>query len=475
MNQHIVGLYKRWKGHDPQSIEALPLSGSSRNYFRIRDNEASYIAAYNADIEENNAFFYLSKHFAAKGLNVPIIYFIHPNKQYYILQDLGNDLLFDKVISLHRKKDFIGLKAIYKKVINQLIDFQIKGDEGVDYSNCFPVAAFDRQSMLWDLNYFKYYFLKRSGAQFNEFRLEKDFDKLTTFLLAEKNCYFMFRDFQARNILLHCDQIYFIDYQGGRKGALQYDLVSLLYQAKAQIPGQLREELLEYYISKVKLHIKIDEGAFIRNYYWFALIRTLQVLGAYGFRGFIEKKTHFLQSLPYAIQNFAFLLERLPVKTELPEIHHCIRQFQEMEWPEKKDYNSQVLNVEINSFSFRNEIPYDQSGNGGGFVFDCRVVPNPGRLDEYKKLSGLDQPVIDFLNHKAEVQQFKESMLQLASQSIDNYLSRSFNHLQFNFGCTGGQHRSVYFAEQLHRFLREHYGEKIHVILNHTRKKYWPK
>ena len=475
MNQQIAGLYKSWKGKDPKSIDALPLSGSARNYFRIKDNEASYIAAYNTDVEENKAFIYLSKHFAAKGLNVPVIYFIHPNDQYYIQQDLGNDLLFDEVISLRKKNDFVGLKAIYKRVMNQLVDFQIKGDEGVDYSNCFPVAAFDRQSMLWDLNYFKYYFLKRSGAQFNEFRLEKDFDKLTTFLLAEKNCYFMFRDFQARNILLHHDQIYFIDYQGGRKGALQYDLVSLLYQAKAQIPEQLREELLEYYISKVKLHIKIDERAFIRNYYWFALIRTLQVLGAYGFRGFIEKKTHFLQSVSYAIQNFAMLLERLPLESDLPEIYHCIRQFQEMEWPEKKDYNSHVLNIEINSFSFRKEIPYDQSGNGGGFVFDCRVVPNPGRLEEYKKFSGLDQPVIDFLNSKAEVQQFKESMLQLASQSVDNYLSRSFSHLQFNFGCTGGQHRSVYFAEQLHRFLRERYGENIHVILDHTRKKYWPK
>ena len=332
---------------------------------------------------------------------------------------------------------------------------------------CYPREAFDKQSMMWDLNYFKYYFLKLAKIPFDEQRLEDDFQAFSDYLLAVDNNAFLYRDFQSRNVMLKDGKVYFIDYQGGRKGALQYDLASLLYDAKANIPEAEREELLEFYLDELNQYKHVDRSKFKSLFDGYVLIRIMQAMGAYGFRGFYEKKEHFLKSIPFALKNMETLLAKNnTVLTEFPELYKVLKSVTESTFLKSISPANDRLTVRISSFSYKKGIPHDPSGNGGGFVFDCRAIHNPGRYPEYKHLTGKDQQVIEFLEQKSTIASFMNAVTTLVSQSVEVYLSRGFTHLSVNFGCTGGQHRSVYAAEKLAQYLRNNYP--VTVVLQHV-------
>jgi hypothetical protein len=346
------------------------------------------------------------------------------------------------------------------------LEFQIKAGKNFDYTNAYQNKAFDKKSMLADLNYFKYYFLKLAKIPFDEHALEHDFEIFSDFLLTAPSDYFMFRDFQSRNIMLHDEKIYFIDYQGGRKGALQYDLASLLYQAKAEIPNAVREQLLDFYISELRKYQEVEKKLFKKQFYGFVFIRVLQTLGAYGFRGFYEKKDHFLKSIPFAIDTIEYLLKHFDFITETPVLKDVLTQITRNKKFRHQTMQSSNLIVNINSFSFKKGgYPEDLSGNGGGFVFDCRGLPNPGRYEDYKTLNGKDEAVKTYLEQYDEVADFIDNSYRLVVPSIQNYIFRNFEHLQINFGCTGGQHRSVYCAEKLFQKISQEFD--IQIIVNH--------
>jgi len=454
-------LFHTWSGQYAETITLLPASGSNRKYYRITAGTVLAIGAYNPDNKENIAFTAFTNHFRKLNLPVPELYADNREENIYLIQDLGDTTLFSLLPTL--KKNPQTLQDIYKKVIEALIGFQIKGACGFDFSLCYPRHAFDRQSMMWDLNYFKYYYLKPSGIPFDEQLLEEDFCKLCNYLLTIPGEFFLYRDFQSRNIMVQNDKLFFIDYQGGRKGALPYDLASLLYDAKADLSDGLRKELLAFYIEHLTKHLAISENKFEQRFYAFVLIRIMQAMGSYGFRGFFERKTLFLQSVPYAKRNLQQLLSDDKFPLFLPYLRQIIEKISSDVHIEKA--GSKSLKVHINSFSYKKGIPADATGNGGGFVFDCRALPNPGRYDEYKALTGNDQPVINFLEKLPEVTDFLQNVFTIVDQSIDAYMHRRFENLMVNFGCTGGQHRSVYCAKQLEIHLLQKYA--ITVILHH--------
>lgn len=449
-------------------IKRLPASGSSRSYYRVFTKEKSYIATYSTNVEENTAFLIFSKHFKSKGLPVPEIFAVNDDKTCYIQSDFGDASLFDYVNKCLQNKSYDETTIeLYKKAISDLVDFQIKGNDGLDYSVAYPTPIFNKESIMDDLNYFKYYFLKlNEEIIFNETRLNRDFQKLADYAMQSPSDFFMYRDFQSRNIMIKDDTPFFIDYQGGRKGPLQYDIVSILYQVKAQIPDYLRKELLLFYKEKLSNYLNVDDIHFDRYYKTFVLIRLLQVLGAYGFRGLIQKKTHFLESIPFALKELIALKDNLNLSLELKELSSVLNQM-DILLNKYKVIEKDKLTVTINSFSFKNGgVPQDLSGNGGGFVFDCRALPNPGRYEEYKKLTGEDIEVQEFLNKRQEVHTFFELTNSIIIQSVDNYLQRDFKNLSVSFGCTGGQHRSVFFAQKTAEALHQKYPQ-IRIILNH--------
>lgn len=463
-------LFKQWAGADPESVIALPQSGSDRQYFRLSLRETSAIGAWNPVKEENTAFVYFTEHFAKHGLHVPEIYGIDPENDIYLLEDLGTVSLF----SLMENKIYNDVfpdevEALYKESLKELVRFQVIAGKSLDYSYCYPYSTFDARSMKWDLNYFKYYFLKLH-VPFHEGRLEDDFDTLTSYLGQADAGYFMYRDFQSRNIMINEEKPFFIDYQGGRKGPLQYDVASLLFQVKADLPFRKREELLDFYITELIQHIHVNREIFRQQYYGFVLIRLLQVLGAYGFRGLIEKKPHFLSSIPFALKNLRWWLQTVILPVELPELMGALTKLAELKKYDNTGPVQGKLMVKIRSFSYKEGIPDDQGGNGGGFVFDCRALPNPGREERYRAFNGKDQVVIDYLKDESAVIGFIGETEKLVSRSIENYLSRGFSKLSVNYGCTGGQHRSVYCAETLGARLSEKYkGVEIeveHLMLN---------
>lgn len=353
----------------------------------------------------------------------------------------------------------------YRKTVAALPRFQVEAGRDLNYKVCYPRGSFDRQSIFWDLNYFKYYFLRLAGIPFNEQALEDDFDSLTNFLLSANCDYFLYRDFQSRNIMLKGGQPFFLDYQGGRKGALQYDIASLLYDAKADLPPELRQQLLDLYIDQLGGFIDVSREAFLHHYYAYVYVRIVQALGAYGFRGFYERKAHFLQSVPYALKNLRWLLHNVKLPIALPTLMEAFNRMLASEKLQGLASEADNLTVRIFSFSFHRGWPKDESGNGGGFVFDGRSLPNPGREDRFKALTGRDAPVIDYLNQQESVHQFLASVLSLVDSSVNNYQQRGFKHLMVSFGCTGGQHRSVYLAEQLAKHLRGRNG--VDVVVRH--------
>lgn len=434
------------------------------------DGKKAAIGVIGMDDKENEAFLEFSSHFKKHDLNVPDIYSSDIKKGIYLQQDLGDNSLFEIMQKEGQLTE--NIEQLYIASIEELIKFQVVAGKDLDFSYCFPRINFDKQSMHWDLNYFKYYSLKFQDIQFDEENLENDFRNIIEYLSQADSDYFMYRDFQTRNIMILDNKPFFIDYQGGRKGPLQYDLASLLFQAKADLPADFRKKMLDHYMKTLGEHMKFDKEKFIEFYYGFVLLRTLQVLGAYGFRGYYEKKPHFMESLAYAIKNVDWLIENIDFKFEFPELRKSLQQLSEKFKANNVIKSSSSLTVEINSFSYLySGIPKDISSHGGGFVFDCRSLPNPGRYAEYKKLSGLDQPVIDFLKKEPEVDNFFLNVTEIVERAIDNYIERDFDHLMINFGCTGGQHRSVYCAERLYKKLLQKYD--INIELQHLMKEKW--
>jgi aminoglycoside/choline kinase family phosphotransferase len=460
-------------GENVQEINVMPSSGSSRRYFRVKTDKRFLIGAYNLNIEENNAFFSFSKHFHECGLPVPEVLAISDSKEIYIQTDFGDDTLFNHVETcLKNGKYDEETIELYKKSLDKLIDFQIIGHKGLDYSKAFPTSEFDEMSIMDDLNYFKYCFLKEhEEISFNETRLDADFQTLTRYILEAPSDFFMYRDFQSRNIMIVDNEPYFIDYQGGRKGPLQYDVVSLLYQVKAKMPQELRDELIDYYKQQLSKSCRdarpcVSTSDFDKYFPAFVLLRLLQVLGAYGFRGLIQKKLHFMQSIPYAIREIMNVNKKWPLPFELPELQAVIKQFDVL-LAKYENVEPERLTITVNSFSFKNGgVPYDKSGNGGGFVFDCRALPNPGRYIEFKQKTGEDVEVQEFMDDKPDTHYFMQNVQLLVFQSIDNYLERGFKNLQINFGCTGGQHRSVFFAQRVGEMIHENYP-MVNVEINH--------
>ena len=462
MNTELLAqLYQSYTGEAPTSIEPLPGAGSNRKYFRLKGKE-SLIGVYGTSTEENRAFIYMARHFSQKGLPVPRILAESPDQSVYLQDDLGDTSLFQLIKQGRESGNFSDEETnILKRTIRLLPQIQFEGSKKMDFSYCYPLATFNRRSVLWDLNYFKYCFLKATGLEFQENLLEDDFERMADTLLQIEPQVFMYRDFQSRNVMIREEKPYFIDFQGGRKGPFYYDVASFLWQAKANYPNSLRQELLDEYLDALRPYHTIDKEQFLTTLRHFVLFRTLQVLGAYGFRGYFEKKTHFIQSVPYAIENLRQLLE-----TDFPEYPYlCLMLRKLTELPQFASIrNRRKLTVRVMSFSYKKGIPEDPSGNGGGYVFDCRAVHNPGKYEQYKQLTGRDKPVIDFLEQDGEILQFLEHVDALADAHVQRFLERGFTNLSICFGCTGGQHRSVYSAEHVAHHLNEKFGVRIHLI-----------
>ena len=442
------------------------LGGSGRKIIRLASEKFRAIGILYDVREENAAFLEFSRHFRRHGLPVPEIYAEDLDQGAYLEEDLGDTTLFE-YLSAHRSGEKIAPEAVeaYRQVVEVLPRFQVEAGHDLNYKVCYPRASFDRLSIAWDLNYFKYYFLRLASIPFNEQALEDDFSHLTKFLLGADRNYFLYRDFQSRNVMWRDGRPYFLDYQGGRRGALQYDIASLLYDGKADLPSELRQQLLDHYLDTLAGFIPLEREEFMQYYYAYVYVRIMQALGAYGFRGFYERKAHFLQSVPYALKNLRWLLHHVKLPIALPALTDAFKSMLGSEKLQSVASETENLTVQIFSFSFHQSQPQDGSGNGGGFVFDARSLPNPGREDRFKDLTGKDVPVIDFLGQQESVRQYLASVITLVDSSVSAYVRRGFKHLMVSFGCTGGQHRSVYLAEQLAEHLRGKAG--VDVMVRH--------
>ena len=477
-------LFSNTYGVPPDVLHRLPGSGSSRVYYKMEYGDVIVLGAYNEDVTENAAFFSFSEHFFACGLPVPKIIAVHSDRDAYLLEYLGDMTLYDFLSANRNGKTFSPQTVdYYRKVVAWLPKFQVEAGKGIDYTVCYPRVAFDEQSIQWDLNYFKYYFVKLSGVAFNEQRLENDFKTLTAFLLEAPGNYFLYRDFQSRNVMVRGDDVYFIDYQGGRKGALQYDIASLLWDAKADMPHETRNELLDLYLDELSKIIPVNSVEFKKYYHAFVLVRILQALGTYGYRGFYERKSHFLQSIPYALQNLRWLFDNVTFPVAIAELINVLKttishppqktssfSFPLMgKMPEAKGAGGLGgLTVSIHSFSYRKGILHDTTGNGGGHVFDCRILPNPGQEPQYQNLTGRDKEVKTYLDNLPETETFFNHVEGIVNQSVERYIWRGFSNLMVSFGCTGGQHRSVYCAERMVASLREQFPDVRVLVCHHV-------
>jgi aminoglycoside/choline kinase family phosphotransferase len=442
------------------------LGGSGRVIVRLAGAGQTAIGILYSVHEENVAFLEFSRHFRRHGLPVPEIYAVDLSQGAYLEEDLGDTTLFE-FLSAHRSADIIAPQTVeaYRKVVAVLPRFQVAAGRDLNYKVCYPRSSFDRQSIAWDLNYFKYYFLRLAGVPFNEQALEIDFTRLTKFLLAADHDYFLYRDFQSRNVMLREGQPFFLDYQGGRKGALQYDIASLLFDGKADLPPALRQELLDQYLDCLAGFIQLSRGAFLEHYYAYVYVRILQALGSYGFRGFFERKAHFLESVPYALKNLRWLAEHVKLPIALPALLEALDALSLSQRLQALAPTPVELTVRIFSFSFHHALPADDAGNGGGFVFDARSLPNPGREEQFRSLTGTDEAVKEYLDRQESVGQFLAHVFSLVDASVANYQRRGFSNLMVSFGCTGGQHRSVYLAERLAEHLRGARG--VDVLVRH--------
>ena len=461
VQKNLLQLYAEYTGQEADSITELPSSGSNRRYFRLQGNP-TLIGVSGTSVEENRAFLYMAQHFKKKGLPVPTVYYRSADDRFYLQEDLGNTLLFDAIEKGRQSSVFDEEeRQLLKQTITLLPDIQFIGADGFDFSHCYPQPEFNRRSILWDLNYFKYCFLKATGLEYQEDRLEDDYQKMADVLLRSTSATFMYRDFQSRNVMVRDGKPWLIDFQGGRKGPVYYDVASFLWQAKANYPKELREELLDDYLHALQRYQPMDEKYFHSQLRHFVLFRTLQVLGAYGFRGYFEKKPHFIQSVPFAIENLRGLLrEDYP---EYPYLNQLLRELTQLK-QFTDDQQRRILEVKVFSFAYKKGIPNDPSGNGGGFVFDCRAINNPGKYERYNHFTGLDEPVIHFLEEDGEITTFLNHAYQLVDASVKRYMDRGFSNLMVSFGCTGGQHRSVYSAQHMAEHIHQKFGVKVSLI-----------
>lgn len=475
-------LFRKWAGVDCEQYMPLGANGSNRKYFRLSSGEKSCMAAVNDDIRENEAFLYYSRSLAERGIRVPEVYAVSDDRRCYLQQDLGDTTLYSYLYAKRQRGEGFDEEtlALYKKVLSDLALIQTRCRD-LDFSYAYPRPDFDSQAIQWDLNYFKYFFLKLFYVPFDEQLLENDFHTLIDYLLAGDCSSFMYRDFQTRNIMVVGEELYYIDYQGARRGAPQYDAASLLYSSKAEIPEAIRQELLAHYVdcffsdqnivtsdqNQVTDH-RSQVTAFTSRFYGYVLIRILQAMGAYGYRGLYERKDYFIASIPLAIANLRTILQRLPEELHIPHLRSVLEHIVNSKLAVAETHTtlpSDTLTVDILSFSFKKGLPNDTSGNGGGFIFDCRALPNPGRYPEYRNYTGKDPSVIEFLQKEPAVDQFLEHVQAIVAQSVEKYIERKFSHLQVAFGCTGGQHRSVYCAERLAAYLRNNYD--CNVVVTH--------
>ncbi len=463
-------LFERTFGSPPVSKQAVTGSASHRRYYRLTGPDGrSVIGVEGTDADENRAFLTLARHFAARGVNVPEVLAV--DGLLYLQRDLGTTVLYD-ALAAGRASGNYGPEevALLRKTLSALPKIQVEGARGLDFSVCYPQPSFDGRMVDFDLNYFKYDYLKLNGLEFNEVRLQDDFDRLKADLLAEPSDTFLYRDFNARNVMLVDGEPWFIDFQGGRRGPLQYDVASFLWQARARYPDALREELLQVYLDALKAFLPVDEARFRQRLRLFVLFRLLQVLGCYGYRGLWEGNKAFSDSIPPALEllrrqlpfpDYPYLSEVLTKLCGAAPEQSPVAEGSENNTP---SHSSAALTVTVYSFSYRKGIPEDGSGNGGGYVFDCRSVHNPGKYERFKQLTGLDEPVIRFLEEDGEILRFLDHVYALVDAHVERFLERGFTHLQVSFGCTGGQHRSAYSAEHLAGHLAAKYPVKVHLI-----------
>jgi len=499
--KQLIELFKNWNGAEPTNVEQIAGAGSNRHYFRITcANGESVIGVVGTSIDENKAFIYISNHFNRRKLPVPKVLAVSDDMMRYIQTDLGRTSLFDAISGGRQAGGRYNQreKELLANTIHELPNLQIRGAIGFDWSNCYPQPEFDVDSVLFDLNYFKYCFLKATELDFHELKLEANFRMFAKDLTSEQSESFLYRDFQARNVILDAEgKPSFIDFQGGRKGPIYYDLASFLWQASAKYPNKLRRELIHEYYNSLRNYTEVPSiRHFVARLSQFVLFRTLQVLGAYGFRGYFERKQHFIDSIPPAMDNlrelltvsedifpYPYMMDMLRRLTELPQFAHVeessVARADGYKTSDQNIYKAHPqdgpatfskydgkgpLVVRVFSFSYRKGIPEDESGNGGGYVFDCRSTHNPGRYEPYKQLTGLDEPVIRFLEDDGEILSFLENVYRLADHHVARYIQRGFTSLMFSFGCTGGQHRSVYSAQHLAEHIHEKFGIEVHVV-----------
>lgn len=463
----IEKLFFNYKNIHASNIVKLPKSGGDRIYYRAFYNEDdkinSVIATYSSNIKENKFFIYCTEHFKKKHLAVPVIYEVNDDYSIYLQEDLGAESLLSILTKKGKTPELLNL---YKKSLKALSEMQIEGAKDFEFKNCLVSEEFDEQQVLNDLNYFKYYFIDLLKIDYNKNALTSEFKKISSILGNSQYRYFMFRDFQARNIIVNNGEVSFIDYQGGMKGPLAYDLASILWQAKAELPDEWKDELFNFYFECIKKVLpEINKEQFIESYNNFTFLRILQVLGAYGFRGLIEKKTHFLSSIAGGLSNLKSIQNKILPDIEIPELRNIISKITEEKIIEKFSFqnsnDSGQLIVNINSFSFiERGYPEVNTGDGGGFVFDCRGILNPGRIDQYKQLTGRDKPVIEYLQTETKMDEWLTSVFAVVDVTVENYIERNFSNLIINFGCTGGRHRSVYAADSLSNHLKEKFGVK---------------
>ncbi len=461
--EKLQQLFLQYAGYPARTCQPLTPAGSNRQYFRLCADGLPVIGVVGTSQRENEAFLALAAHLRGKGLPVPEVFTVSEDRLCYLLQDLGDVSLFDLLMGAQKRGRYDEADIeLLRQVMRLLPDVQWLGAQGLDFSQCYPSPELNRRGIQWDLHYFKYCFLKATGLEFEEERLEDDFDRMADILLADASDTFMYRDFQSRNVMIHDGQPWLIDFQGGRRGPVEYDLVSFLWQARARFTPEMRRELIDEYLQSASRYRLFSRETFDQRLRYFVLFRILQVLGAYGYRGYFEHKAHFVQSIPMAIDNLRELLGE--DFTEFPYLTALLREMVSLPlWASYKE--PETLTVRIASFSYKKGIPDDASGNGGGFVFDCRAIHNPGRYAEYKQLTGRDAPVIAFLDREEAMQEFLDHVYGIVDYSVEKYSSRGFKNLMVCFGCTGGQHRSVYSAEHLATHLAEKYG--VRVILTH--------
>lgn len=450
----LTDLYVKLTGSCPVSINNIKGSGSSRRYYRI-EGPQQVIGTVGDNLKENYAFCAISYGLRQHDMNVPEVLERSNDGMAYLQTDCGNKSLFECLDRMD----------LLERTMRQLADVQYIGGTLVDHIKFYPAQSFDARSIMWDLNYFKYCFLKFTGVDYDEAALEDEFEKMASRLaVKDDEKIFMLRDFQSRNVLIDDEEnITFIDFQGGRLGSALYDVASFLWQARAGFTDEQRSHLIDVYLNAASQYTEFNREDAINQLNEYVLLRRLQTLGAYGFRGLVEHKSHFVKSIEPALDN---LRRSLPLYAEsYPYLTSVLGQMIDA-YHDKYSYKqTDKLTVTVSSFSYKNGIPEDMSGNGGGFVFDCRGIPNPGRYDEYKRLTGMDTPVIKFLEEHDQVAEFIGDAEKIVDISIKTYLERGFTSLVVNFGCTGGQHRSVYCAEHMARHINQCFN--VDVRLQH--------